>query len=172
MQIALAFLQTGADALACASAPLRPVAGPGSGRPAFFAPFFSLAPGAECWLESDSVDLLSRAGWQRRFPATGAPAQAPPWGPADEPRFSDGFRTLATHLEKGSLHKGVPVTVMSAPVGPGNADALFDHLLGRVPHLPVSLLAYGFYRPASETGTGFPEFLVGATPELLFEMEG
>ena len=31
---------------------------------------------------------------------------------------------------------------------------------------------YGFFRPASETGTGSPEFLIGATPEMLFDVEG
>ncbi len=170
MQTALAFLQTGADALACATAPLGPVAAPRPGLPAFFAPLFSLAPGARSWLEADAVDVLSRAAWRGTCPGSDRRPPALRWGPPDERKFSDGFRSLASRLREGSLRKGVPVTVVSAPVDPDAADALFGHLLGRVPDLPEALLAYGFYRPASETGTGTPEFLVGASPELLFEI--
>ena len=171
MQTALAFLQTGADALSCATAPLDPVASPQAGLPAFFAPFFSLAPGTLPWLEADSVDVLSRAEWRRRFPGCVRRPASPPWGSPDERKFFGGFRSLAARLEEGSLRKGVPVTVVSAPVDPGDAEILFDHLLGRVTDLPGTLFAYGFYRPASATGTGSPEFLVGATPELLFEID-
>jgi isochorismate synthase EntC len=170
MQTALAFLQTGADALSCATAPLDPVAAPQAGLPAFFAPFFSLAAGPRPWLEAGSIEVLSRAAWRQRFPGSVRRPAAPPWGPPDERKFSDGFRSLAARLEAGALRKGVPVTVVSAPVDPGDAEILFEHLLGRVTDLPGSLVAYGFYRPASATGTGSPEFLVGATPELLFEI--
>lgn len=170
MQTALAFLQTGADAFSCATAPLDPVAAPRAGVPAFFAPFFSLAPAARPWLEAREVEALSRAAWRQRFPAPARRPAAPSWGPPDERRFSDGFRSLAARLAAGTLRKGVPVTVMSAPVAPDEAETLFEHLLGRVTELPGSLFAYGFHRPASLTGTGSPEFLIGATPELLFEI--
>jgi isochorismate synthase EntC len=62
--------------------------------------------------------------------------------------------------------------VMTAPLRGDQAAALFSRVLGRVPSLPRNLYAYGFFRPASDTGTGSPEFLVGATPELLFEFDG
>jgi menaquinone-specific isochorismate synthase len=171
MQTALAFLQTGADALSCATAPLDPAAAPQTGLPAFFAPLFSLAPDTRPWLEAGSVEVLSRAAWRQRFPSPVRRPVAPPWGPPDERRFSDGFRSLAALLEKGTLRKGVPVTVVSARVDPGDAEVLFDHLLGRVTDLPETMFAYGFYRPASGTGTGSPEFLIGATPEVLFEID-
>ena len=171
MQTALAFLQTGADALACATAPLDPVAAPRAGQPAFFAPFFSLAPGTRPWLEAASVAVLSRADWRRRFADRVRRPASPSWGAPDERRFFDGYRSLAARLEEGSLRKGVPVTVVSAAVDPGDAGILFDHLLGRVTDLPGTLFAYGFYRPASRTGTGAPEFLIGATPEVLFEID-
>ena len=173
MQTALAFLQTGADALACATAPLEPVAAPRDGVPAFFAPPFSLMPGEPSWFEAGagSLNVLSRSAWRRRFPGPSGRPAAPAWGAPDERRFSEGFRTLAARLVDGSLRKGVPVTMIAAPVDPAAAVVLFAQLLGRVPDLSETLFAYGFYRPASETGTGSPEFLVGATPELLFEIE-
>jgi menaquinone-specific isochorismate synthase len=174
MRTALAFLQTGTDATVCVASPLVPVASPRAGCPALFAPPFSLAPDEPCWFEFDpaSPEVLSRDGWRRRFPAGPAGVAGPTWGPPDEERFAVGFRTLAARLEAGSLRKGVPITVMSADVGSDEAPALFSRLLGRVPALPPNLSAYGFYRPAPETGTGSPEFLIGATPEILFDFDG
>jgi len=174
MRSALAFLHTGADATMCVAAPLVPVASTRAGRPAFFAPPFSLASGEPCWFEFDPAlpVVLSRAEWQRRFPADSAPIQSPVWGSPDEARFAAAFRTLTARLKAGTLRKGVPITVMAAPVDAEEAPALFSRLLSRVPALPSNLSAYGFYRPASETGTGSPEFLIGATPEILFEFDG
>jgi isochorismate synthase EntC len=174
MQTALAFLQTGVDATVCVAAPLVPVAFPRAGRPAFFAPPFSLASGEPSWFEFDpaSAAVLSRAEWHGRFPSDPGPASSPAWGQPDEEQFAAGFRTLAVRLEAGTLRKGVPIAVMTAPVGAEEAPALFTRLLGRVPALPPNLSAYGFYRPAPETGTGSPEFLIGATPEILFEFDG
>jgi menaquinone-specific isochorismate synthase len=173
MQTAFAFLQTGADRAACAAAPLRDVAAPTAGRPAFFAPPFSFDAAASSWMEpaSGAVEVISRDAWRRRFPPPPARPAAPRWSAPDERRFAAGFRSLVARLEDGSLRKGVPVTAISAPVEPESADAIFDHLLGRVPDLPAPLFAYGFYRPASDTVTGSPEFLVGATPELLFDLD-
>ena len=174
MRTALAFLQTGADATVCVAAPLDPVAAPRAGSPAFFAPDFSMASEEPSWFEFDaaSVATLSRAAWRRRFPSDDARPVIPGWGPPDERRFADGFRTLAARLESGSLRKGVPITVMTAPLDPGDAEALFHQVLSRVPALPRNLYAYGLYRPASEAATGSAEFLIGATPEILFELDG
>ncbi len=174
MRTALAFVETGDDALVSITGPLVPVASPRAGSPAFFAPVFSMAPGEPWWFESPHPlsDPLSRAAWRERFPSTAGPFAGIEWGQPDEERFAAGYRTLAARLERGSLRKGVPITVMTAPVRAEDAPALFSHLLGRVPSLPPSLSAYGFYRPASETGTGSPEFLIGATPEILFDVEG
>jgi menaquinone-specific isochorismate synthase len=173
MRTALAFLQTGADATSCVTAPLEPVAVPRDGSPAFFAPPFSLAAGEPSWFEVErgSLNVYSRAAWRQQFGAPGRRPVAPAWGAPDERRFSEGFKTLAARLGDGSLRKGVPVSMMSALVEPAEAEVLFAQLLARVPELPETLFAYGFYRPASETGTGSPEFVVGATPELLFEIE-
>ncbi|HEX7484716.1 MAG TPA: chorismate-binding protein [Vicinamibacterales bacterium] len=174
MRTVLAFLQTGTDAIVCVPTPLEPVVSPRAGSPAFFAPDFSMSPGEPWWfgIDAGSLVTLSRSGWQARFPASHARPVIPTWGPPDERRFAEGFRTLAARLEDGSLRKGVPVTVMTAPVDPGEAAALFGQAVSRVPGLPPNLYAYGFYRPASDTGTGSPEFLIGATPELLFEIDG
>ena len=175
MRTPLAFVETGDDALVSVAAPLVPVDSPRSGAPAFFAPPFSMASVGPWWYECDlsSPMTLSRAEWRERFPAVpSAPAASLAWRQPDEARFAAGFRTLAALLERGSLRKGVPITVMTAPVAAADAPALFAYLLGRVPMLPHSLSAYGFFRPASDTGTGSPEFLIGATPETLFEIAG
>lgn len=174
MRTALAFLQTGADATACVAAPLDPVLSPRDGSPAFFAPDFSLACERAWWFDTDATALhtLSKAEWAERFPIGTAGLITPSWGAPDERRFAEGFRTLTSRLQDGTLRKGVPITVMTASLAPEDAPALFAQLLGRVPVLPPNLYAYGFYRPAADTGTGSPEFLIGATPELLFEIEG
>lgn len=174
MRTALAFVETGDDALVSVAGPLVPVVSPRAGAPAFFVPPFSMAADAPWWYEADPLSpvTLSRAEWRERFPPALGRAASLPWGQPDEERFAAGFRTLAVRLERGSLRKGVPITVMTAPVDADEAPALFSYLLGRVPMLPRSLSAYGFFRPASETGTGAPEFLIGATPEMLFDVEG
>jgi menaquinone-specific isochorismate synthase len=174
MRTALAFVETGDDALVSVSGPLVPVVSPRAGAPAFFAPPFSMDGADPWWFEADpsAPVTLSRAEWRERFPPVPASAAGLSWGPPDEERFAAGFRTLVDRLERGSLRKGVPITVMTAQVDADEASTLFAFLLGRVPVLPRSLSAYGFFRPASETGTGAPEFLIGATPEILFDMEG
>jgi isochorismate synthase EntC len=174
MRTALAFVETGDDALVSVAGPLMPVVSPRVGAPAYFAPPFSMAADAPWWYEADPLSPVtrSRAEWRERFPPVPRGAARLSWGQPDEERFAAGFRTLAERLERGSLRKGVPITVMTAPVDADEAPGLFAYLLGRVPTLPRSLSAYGFFRPASETGTGSPEFLIGATPEMLFEIEG
>jgi menaquinone-specific isochorismate synthase len=175
MRTPLAFVETGDDALVSVAAPLVPVDSPRSGAPAFFAPPFSMAADCPWWYECDpsSPVTLSRAEWRERFPPISpGPAASLSWGQPDEARFAAGFRTLAALLEGGGLRKGVPITVMTAPVDAADAPALFAYLLRQVPMLPSSLSAYGFFRPATNTGTGSPEFLIGATPETLFEIGG
>ncbi len=173
MRTALAFLQTGADTVACVTSPAGPVASPRTGLPAVFAPPFSLAPDVPPWFEAggESLAVLSPDEWRRQFPGPSRPIRLPAWGAPDEARFADAFRGLASRLADGSLRKGVPITRMSAAVAPDDAETLAARLLARVPDLPGSLFAYGLYRPASATGTGAPEFVVGATPELLFEVD-
>lgn len=172
MRTPIAFLQTGVDALACVAAPLAPAASPTAGLPAFFAPDFGMTPGHPSWLQvqAGSVQTLTRGEWAARFAFEGA-ALRPAWASPDERRFADAFRSLAARLADGRLRKGVPVTVMRAAVDPADADRLFAQLLARVPALPPNLHAYGFFRPASDTRNGSPEFLIGATPEILFEIE-
>jgi menaquinone-specific isochorismate synthase len=174
MRTSLAFVETGDDALVAVTGPLGPVASPRAGSAAVFAPAFSMAEGEPWWFDAgdSSVVTLSRDDWRDRFPGFPAPAPSLAWGTPDERRFAEGFRSLADRLGRGSLRKGVPISVMTAPVDAGDAPALFERLLGRVPSLPRSLSAYGFFRPASESGTGSPEFLIGATPETLFEFDG
>ncbi len=174
MRTALAFVEIGDDALVSAAGPLVPVAFPRAGAPAFFAPPFSMADDDPWWYEADPLSpvTLSRAEWRERCPPGPAGAAGLSWQPPDEERFAAGFRTLSERLEQGGLRKGVPITVMTAPIDADDAPTLFGYLLGRVATLPRSLSAYGFFRPASETGTGSPEFLIGATPEMLFNVEG
>jgi menaquinone-specific isochorismate synthase len=174
MQTALAFLHTGADAILCVAAPLAFVGSPRAGSPAFFAPTFSMASGEPWWFDVDEASLatLSRAEWRRQFPPSPERPASLAWGPPDQARFAAGFDSLRERIDDGSLHKGVPITVMTASVGADEAGALFARLLARVPDLPPNLCAYGFYRPSQDTGSGFPEFLIGATPEMLFEFDG
>jgi menaquinone-specific isochorismate synthase len=174
MRTALAFLQTGADALTSVVAPLESVASPRPGSPAFFAPDFSITADRNWWFDvpEDSVRLVSRLEMAREFArdAGSWSGRTPDWSSPDEARFSDGFRSLAAHLAGGRLRKGVPVTLMRAELRSEDAWPLFSHAIGRLPTLPASLYAYGFYRPGTADGES-PEFMVGATPEILFDIE-
>lgn len=172
MQTALAFLQTGAGVLTSVVAPLEPVACPSPGCPAFFAPDFSMARGPS-WLHvpTEAVRSVPCDAFARQYGAEWPGRRALAWGGADEERFARGFRSLEARLADGTLKKGVPVTVMTAELGADEAWPLFAHALARIPELPARLYAYGFFRPAPAGAGGSPEFLVGATPELLFDLQ-
>jgi menaquinone-specific isochorismate synthase len=169
----LAFLQTGADAIACVEGRLDPVAYPRPGSPAFFAPDFTLSTDRPWWFDAAGQPsrTWTRTEWAARF-AGCAPARVmPAWRDPDEGRFATAFRSLRAHLDAGVLRKGVPVTSVVAALSDDQAVSLFHSLLGRVAQLPPGVLAYGFYRPQGGRQQG-PEFLVGATPEILFELDG
>jgi|WetSurMetagenome_2_1015567.scaffolds.fasta_scaffold136434_2 anthranilate/para-aminobenzoate synthase component I len=171
MRTALAFLQTSADVLTSVVAPLDPVVSPRPGSPAFFAPDFAMSEGFPTWLHvpTDAVRGVPPGAFARQY---GEEWSGPPlaWCNPDEGRFAAAFRSLAERLGDGRLRKGVPVTVMRAPLHPDQAWPLFAHAVTRLPALPAGLCAYGLYRPAS-ADRGGPEFLIGATPELLFELQ-
>jgi len=170
MRTALAFLQSGVDVLTSVVAPLEPVTAPRVGSPAFFAPDFSLCGDRPSWFHvpTDGVRSVPPAAFARQYGAewTGAALE---WSPPDEARFAGAFRSLTERLASGRLKKGVPVTVMRAPLAPEDAWPLFAHAVARIPSLPAGLYAYGLYRPPPAGGT--PEFLLGATPELLFDLQ-
>jgi menaquinone-specific isochorismate synthase len=170
----LAFLQTGADAIACVEGGLDPVAYPRPGAAAFFAPDFTLSTDRPWWFDADgrALKTWTREEWDARFGGRRRCPVTPAWRNPDEGRFASGFRSLRAHLEAGSLRKGVPVTSMAAALSDDQAVTLFEALLGRVAHLPPGVLAYGLFLPPGSRGRHGPEFLVGATPEVLFELDG
>ena len=71
MRTALAFVETGGDALVSVAGPLVPVDSPRAGAPAFFAPHFSMAADAPWWYEADPLSpaTLSRDGVARAVSA-------------------------------------------------------------------------------------------------------
>lgn len=166
---AVAFLQLDAQTFACVEGPLAPVAAPPSNAAALLAPHFSLDPRHGWWWGSEGavVRRMDRAEWSARFPPA-CDALAPlPWELPEEARFRSAFDNLSERLRTGRLRKGVPITRMRARLADDEAERWFRRLLARVPSLPASVIAYGVFLPAA-AGRG-PEFVVGATPELLFE---
>jgi len=170
----IAFLQTGADAIACVQGPLEAVDRPRAGSAAFFAPDFMLSSRSAWWFDTGGQApwTLTRAAWAERFPEVPRRPVVPAWCEPDERRFAGGFRSLRGQLDAGTLRKGVPITSTVAALSGAEADSLFLALLGRVPFLPPGVLAYGFYLPPGSGGQPGPEFMIGATPEILFELEG
>jgi isochorismate synthase EntC len=173
MQTALAFLQTGADVLTSVVAPLEPVVSPTPGCPAFFAPGFSMPADQPAWFHvpTEAVRSIPPGAFARQYGAQRASLPSLCWTKPDQERFARGFESLSAHLSAGSLRKGVPITLMTAALEPEDAWPLFSHAVTRVPLLPAGLHAYGFFRPAPIPGGGSPEFLIGATPELLFDLK-
>ena len=166
---AIAFIQLDAHTFACAAGPLAPVAGPAPNGAAFLAPHFSLDQRhAWWWAPGAAVRRVTRAEWHHDFPPVAPPLGPLCWEPPEEARFRAGFDSLRARLADGRLRKGVPITRMRARLDSEEAEPLFRRLAARVPALPGAVSAYGFYAPASG-GLG-PEFLIGATPELLFEI--
>jgi len=168
----LAFLQTGRETISCAEGDLVAAGYPRPGSTAFLAPDFTLSHRQPWWLDvGRSLKSCSRAEWAVRFPPDPTPTAPLAWGAPDEARFAAGFRSLDDLLRTGELRKGVPVTRMSASVPPERAAGVFARLIARVPTLPDGVLAYGFYLPRGFAGANGPEFLVGATPEILFDLQ-
>jgi menaquinone-specific isochorismate synthase len=169
----IAFLQTGADAIACVQGPLGAVDRPSAGSAAFFAPDFILSTRSPWWFDAEGLALRtwSRAEWAEHFSAVPRSGVAPAWCEPDQRRFASSFRSLRRQLDAGTLRKGVPVTSTVAALSDREADSLFLALLGRVPLLPPGVFAYGFYFPPGMAGQQGPEFMIGATPEILFELE-
>jgi menaquinone-specific isochorismate synthase len=114
--------------------------------------------------------MLSRSEWAAEHAPQSSTAIPLQWGEPDELRFRRGFSSLRACLDAGTLRKGVPITSISAPLAEHLAVRLYADLLARVPTLPDGVMAYGFYRPDGQGGG--PEFLIGATPEILFELHG
>ena len=172
MRTAIAFLQTGADVLTSVVAPLEPVVSPAHGSPAFFAPDFAMSADRPWWFHvpTEAVRSIPPDAFSRQYGADWPRMPVLGWSAPDEGRFARGFQSLATCLNDGRLKKGVPVTKMTAALDPGDAWPLFAHALNRIPALPAGLYAYGFFRPAPPGG-GSPEFMIGATPELLFDLQ-
>jgi len=167
---AIAFVQIDAQTFAFVEAPLVPAARPVPGRAAFLAPRFSLE-GGPWWLTArgDEIRRVSVGEWERLFPATPALHTSPRWLAAEQRRFREGFETLQARLADGRLRKGVPITRTRACLDAGQAEALFRRLAARVPALPKGLVAYGLFLPGDRSAG--PEFLIGATPEILFDIE-
>lgn len=167
----LAFLQVGVDSIARVEGRLDAVAYPRAGSAALFAPDFSLSTGRPWWFDAgqQSPVILSRADWAARHPPSSRRV-AVNWRDPDEGRFRRAFDSLSGCLQSGKMRKGVPITSMSASLSQDQAVSLFDLLLARVPELPDGVMAYGLFLPQGAR-TGGPEFFIGATPEILFELE-
>jgi menaquinone-specific isochorismate synthase len=164
-------VQTASDTIAVLAGHLEPARSPRTNLPAFFAPEFHF--GTDCpWLvdgTGTSLEVLDRDAWRRRW-SGGIPGSdlLLTWGKPDEARFSRAFQSLMAELARGTMMKGVPATVMTAQMPESEAPALFSRLMARVPDIPPGLLAYGLYTPP-RLNKG-PEFMIGATPELLFDL--
>lgn len=172
MRAPIAFLQLGRDTFACAQGALDAVTMPGAACASWLAPRFSLDDRHPWWWQArgaPTLALLDRREWAERFPRRDA-VDGLAWGAPDEGRFHAGFGTLQAHLAAGVLRKGVPITVARAPLAPRAAWPLFRQLLARVADLPGQVVAYGLFLPGEDDREG-PEFVIGASPELLFEVE-
>jgi menaquinone-specific isochorismate synthase len=167
---AVVFVQLDGSRFACVEAPLAAVAAPSADTATFLAPHFSLDPAHARWWSAGRapVHCLTAAEWRRRFPPEFGSAAPLAWEPPDEARFRTGFDGLRDRLRDGRLWKGVPITRMRARIGDQEVEPLFRRLLARVPALPPGVVAYGLFLPAAAGRRA--EFVIGATPELLFEI--
>ena len=171
MRSAVAFVETSPGTLAVAEGDLRRLASPPDGVGAFYAPDFRLADPAPWRVPtSEARATLPLRAFLEEFSRRGPAGSLPEWTAPDEPRFVRAYRSLAASFARGDLLKGVPVTRACAAWPDDEAEPLFRRLLSRIGSLPEGLHPYGLLGPARD-GAG-SEFIVGATPEILFDRRG
>ena len=168
---ASAFVQLDAATFLVMEGSLRPAVPAAAGSPVLLAPHFSLDPRDGWWWAGPQAPArLARDDWRERFSRGPDAVAALGWGPPEEARFRAAFDSLQERFAAGDLRKGVPITRSRAALAGADARRLFERLLARVADLPEGVIAYGLFLPGGRGGRR-PEFIVGATPELLVEVE-
>ncbi len=137
--------------------PFHPAAEPPADGVAFHVRDF--APGeSQPWQIPARTERLALPEFAARFPASPQPLLR--WDPLDAAPFSEVFQEIMSSIHAGVFEKTVPVVTEhgTADSDPGPA------IIAAMTRQSAPLLSYGWTNPES----GF----AGATPELLFSMEG
>ncbi|RPJ34704.1 MAG: hypothetical protein EHM17_05595 [Verrucomicrobiaceae bacterium] len=162
-----AFMESTADSMAWLArrdggvvighGPFEASASPPAGGVAFHVRDFALKDPLP-WKIPSRVERASRAEFAGRFAETN-PLQCQ-WQPPDAEPFSAVFQEVMSSIHSGFFEKTVPVVTETGSTtgnpGPGILAAMMDQ--------PAPLWSYGWMQPEG----GF----AGATPELLFSLEG
>jgi len=131
-------------------------------RPALYAPDFFLHE-ASPWHVPDRCEDLPLAELENRLGAAPAPPPNLEWREPDRDAYSAVFESLHRQIESGWLVKAVPVVFATAHC-PEPGRSLLPHLIRRASTAGDTSVPFGVWDAAGG--------LVGATPEVLFELAG
>lgn len=123
--------------------------------------FFSSNP---VWWRAELAHIFSESEVRRFLETQLGPQilEAPSFGPADKAGFESAFRLIQGKIQREEIEKAVPIVRRQSPQRPAPSD-LAHVLMSSLTH-PETLNIFGFW----QGGMG----LIGATPELLFNLEG
>jgi menaquinone-specific isochorismate synthase len=142
--------------------PFSRVPDPPSGRPALYAPDFFLDTPAP-WHVADRVEDLSVEEFVSRLGSELGPRPELDWSEPDRDAYGVVFEDLLRRIESGWLVKAVPVVFATARCADPRR-ALLPHLIRSATSAGDTSVPFGLW-----DGDGG---LVGATPEVLFELAG
>jgi menaquinone-specific isochorismate synthase len=110
------------------------------------------------WKIPSRVERGTRAEFATEF--AGPPVPDCQWQPLDAAPFSEVFQEIMAAIQSGFFEKTVPVVIETGTCGQAPGTAIRAAMMRQKP----PLLSYGW----TDSGSGF----AGATPELLFTMDG
>lgn len=116
------------------------------------------------WWKAQSSGVVSAQELKRFLEASLGPRQLSrsDFSQPDKVGFENSFRTIQGKIQRGEIEKAVPVLKIQSPKIPAVAD--LAHSMMSAINLPSALQVFGFWNQG--------EGLLGATPEVLFELSG
>lgn len=137
--------------------PFQMASAPPPGGVAFYVQDFAAAD-SQPWQVPERFERLSLADFSGRFGET-RPLSCN-WDPLDAAPFSEVFQEVLSSIHSGVFEKTVPVVTETGEADRDPGPAVTAAMARRIPPLQ----SYGWNHP----GKGF----AGATPELLFSLDG
>lgn len=161
---AVAFVETSPGRVFVGWGPFEAVPCPEAGRPAFYIPDYFL-DNPKPWLHPASFEEISREELVAHFEGSDSAHVEVTWETPSKDQYQKIFESAQGAIRDGRFEKIVPVLFEHGALR-GEEAAFGAQALRALRVLPAPLTAYGLIE--EESCEGF----VGATPELLFRIDG